>query len=871
MSAAGTVSPVSLLQKRKDELLARFLAGDEPGFLERHAEIIDHYFQESFAGSTVGPRMGMDKNPHAIIALGGYGRKEQCLFSDVDVLLLFKKKIPEETKSLVKEIFYPLWDIGLDVSYVIRSLKECTVLASKDFEVLTALMDARFLCGISSLYSELVQRLRDRVLPGRGAAHAAWLAERILDRHEKFGDSTYLLEPNLKEGLGGLRDYHAMLWLGRTAYNINEPRDLEFLGHLSHDEFQSLEEALLFIRTVRNRLHHAAGRKCDQLYFQYQIELAGALGFKQTNGQQPVEAFLGALHGQMEFVKRHHLMFVNKVLDLKGKSRKRKALRKVVGPGIEEAHGALYFESPEIILKKPQLLIRIFEKSAALGLPLSMEAARLVREFLHLIDDGFRRSKKIITTFERILAAPPQAFNVLNEMLNTGALTAFIPEMKGVVNRIQYDEYHVYPVDKHLMRTVEILKRFREAGPGSEDALYQAVFNEIRNPNPLLWAALLHDVGKGVDEPDHAVQGARIVRRILDRMGFSARDIETILFLVRDHLFLIHTATRRDIHDEKVVIHCARRFKDVEHLKMLYLLTIADSKATGPKAWGEWRSSLTRELFLKILHILEKGELASQAASEVVEKKKKEVFEQAESPSREALERLFDSMTPRYLLYVPPHDIVRHIELHEKLGEEPCLLDVQVKKRSKYRTVTVCARDFPGLFSKIAGVFTLNNLDILSAQIYTWRDHVAVDIFRVKAPPDSFREDEVWGRVREHLKSALSGELALGPALTKKVKAYRSVRKPMPGQPDRIEVSNDASDFFTIVEVYTHDYPGLLYRVTDALFRCKLDIWVAMIGTKADQVVDVFYVRDFDGQKIDDPKKVNAVKEAVGAVLSNGI
>ncbi|MBW1741674.1 MAG: [protein-PII] uridylyltransferase [Deltaproteobacteria bacterium] len=863
-------SPVSALQENKEKLIACFLRGGEPCFLERHAEILDDCFRESFAGSSVGPGMRMDKNPYAIIALGGYGRKEQYIHSDVDVLLLFKKRIPDEAKGLIQEIFYPLWDIGLDVGYATRSLRECLSLACRDFEVLTSLIDARFVCGISSLYSDLMEQLHGKVLRRHGRAYIDWLSERNQDRHARFGDSTYLLEPNLKEGLGGLRDYHAMLWVARATYDIREPRDLEFLGHLSHSEFQSLSEALSFIRTVRNWLHHLSGRKCDQLYFEYQVKLARVLGFKQKNGQQAVEGFLGALHGQMEFLKRQHLMFLGKAVRAKGRSGSRKATRRTVTPGIELVHDALGFESPEAILRKPQLLIKIFEQSAILGQPLSVEASRLVKEFLYLVDEKFQRSRRVIKSFQRVLVAQPHTFNVLNEMLNTGMMVALIPEMKGLVNRIQYDEYHVYPVDKHLLRTVQILKELGDARPDTQDAFYGKLFKEIRNPELLLWAGLLHDVGKSRDGHGHASQGAKIVRHVFTRMGFPGQDIETISFLVQEHLFLMHTAIRRDINDEKIVVQCARKFRDIEHLYMLYLLTVADSRATGPKAWNDWMAVLLKELFFKVYHILERGELATPTATDVVERKKKDVFQRAVSLPRKTLEVLFDQMSPRYLLYTPSQDILRHIELYQRLGQEPFLLEAQASPGTNYRTATICARDFPGLFSKIAGVFTLNNLDILGAQIYTWRNHIALDIFKVKAPPDTLLENEIWARVKNDLRSALKGELALEPALGEKVRAYRSLQKKILRRPDKVVVDNETSNFFTIIEIYTHDFPGLLYKITDTLFRCKLDIWVAKIATKVDQVVDVFYVRDFDGQKVDSSKEIAAIKEAIKETLANG-
>ncbi len=282
-------SPVEQLQRRKRHLVSQFLAGKGPQFLIRHAEILDDYFRESFARSSVGPRMGMDKNPYAFIALGGYGRREQCLHSDVDVLLLFRKKIPEEAKELIQEIIYPLWDLGLEVSYGTRTLKDCVNLAAQEFEVLTSLMDARFLCGISFLYLDLIDSIRLRILGRHSTAFVQWLVERSQERHTRFGDSSYLLEPNLKEGLGGLRDYHVILWIARAKYQLKEARDLEYLGHLSHQEFQTISLALGFIWTVRNWLHHTAQRHCDQLYFEYQVALSHSMGFGAENGQQPVE------------------------------------------------------------------------------------------------------------------------------------------------------------------------------------------------------------------------------------------------------------------------------------------------------------------------------------------------------------------------------------------------------------------------------------------------------------------------------------------------------------------------------------------------------------------------------------------------------
>jgi len=299
-----------MLQKKRDRLISGFLNKRDPLFLEHNARILDDYFRESFERSEVGPIMRINKNPYAIFALGGYGREEQCIHSDVDLLFLFEKNVPDKTEDLIKEILYPLWDIGLDVGHATRSIKECVSLSGKDLEVLTSVLDARFICGVSLLYSELMEQILKKVIIKRSDKIINRLIESNLQRHDRFGDSTNLLEPNIKEGQGGLRDYHTMLWIGRIKYNIKQPRDLEYYGCLSYDEFKILSEALSFIWEVRNRLHYIAGRKCDQLYFEYQTELANALNFRKQNGLQPVERFLSKLHSRMEVLKQQKYAIV---------------------------------------------------------------------------------------------------------------------------------------------------------------------------------------------------------------------------------------------------------------------------------------------------------------------------------------------------------------------------------------------------------------------------------------------------------------------------------------------------------------------------------------------------------------------------------
>jgi [protein-PII] uridylyltransferase len=489
-------------------------------------------------------------------------------------------------------------------------------------------------------------------------------------------------------------------------------------------------------------------------------------------------------------------------------------------------------------------------------------------EFGHLVDKRFRTDPEVVRQFERILIRSSRAFEVLNQMLNTGFLVGFIPEMKAVVNRIQFDQYHLYPVARHLLYTVKIIKDFDADLSGPTDPLAADIYKELRKKKLVLWAALLHDIGKGEPASGHSERGALMAEKILLEKGAGAADAKTVAFLVEHHLLLVLTATRRDINDEETALTLARIIKKVDLLKMLYLLTVADSMATGPKAWNDWTASLLRDLFLKVLNILENGELATGRAVRIVEKKRRAVIDaMAADLAADRLETLLNFMPPRYMLYTSVEDIPRHLRLHDRLGDRPFLWYIETPRDSDTRTVTICAKDRPGLIARIAGVFTLNNIDILDVQIFTWRNNIALDVFKVNPPPDPLFEEERWEKAARDLEAALAGRLDLAGELMRKKNDATPIQTYTAERPTEIVVDNETSSFFTIVEVVTFDFPGLLFRVTDALFKCGLDIWLAKIATKVDQVVDVFYIRDFDGQKVDAPLQVEAIKAAVRGIL----
>ena len=856
------------LKHKRQQLILSFIRDKEIAFMQRYASSLDEYFCQSFARSEVGPRIGLSKNPYAIIALGGYGRAEQCIHSDVDVLFLFQKSVPGAAEELIREIVYPLWDIGLEVGYSTRSLKECIHLAGKDNEVLTALLDARFVSGMSPLYAELNDGLHKKITSRHYKKIIHWLIENNRQRHQSFGDASYLLEPNLKEGQGGLRDYHTMMWIARLRSNVRKLEDLVSHGYLSRDEFDDFSQALAFIWSVRNRLHHLTDRKSDQLHFEYQVKLARSMKFTKGDGRQPVENFLGTLHGHMEFIKQQELVFLYELGFSDHPAKPRSPSRQTRIEGLVVKDNLLTFTSPEAVLTTPDLILKIFEESLRLKIPLGAEGRRLVSQFSDVIAEKLRTSPPAVAIFERILASPDLTFNVLNEMLSSGFLKAFIPEIETIVNRIQYDTYHIYPVARHTLQTVWTIKTFGLPEDISRDPFNGRIYSELKNKDLLLWAALLHDIGKGVPGADHSQRGAAIAQDILKLKGLPQDSVETISFLIKQHLFLKEIATRRDIQDEETAIFFARKMVDPERLKMLYLLSVADAIATGPKAWNDWVAALLKSFFIKVLKILEGGELASQTAVTEIERKKQEILSTGADPeAQKDMAALSGMMSPRYLLYTPSKDIRAHMDLYGRLGDADFVWNVARTDDANTRTVTVCAKDRPGFFSKVAGVFTLNSIDILDAQVYTWRNNTALDIFRVLPPPDRLFEEERWSRAHGHLASALAGSLDLSGAISEKTDRKRWLESPLAFSPHKIVVDNDSSSFFTIIEVFSNDFPGLLFMVTDTLFRCGLDIWVAKIATKVDQVVDVFYVRDFDGQKIDSADQIAAIQTALDQAI----
>jgi [protein-PII] uridylyltransferase len=852
-----------ILIKKREALIKKLLGGEEPNFLKKYASVIDEYFLSVFEKSISARKMTIAGTPFVIIALGGYGRQEQCVHSDIDLLILFQDIVPPEVEAFVQELLYPLWDARFEVGYAVRNIDECLEMAFERFDILTTILDARFICGASLIYTSFMEKFRSDLSSKHLKKTLNYLFEHGEKRHFDFGDSTYLIAPNLKSGFGGLRDYHTLLWYAKIKSDIKTRRDLEYYGFLSNFEYTTMEESLKDIWKIRNFIHHITKRKCDTLHFEYQTELAELLGYSTKNNKPAVERFLGDLHNRLDFLKQ-----INQITfeDIAGarvkKGTKEHHLTKTKGLIIKRRR--LNFTNTVVILQKPDLLLKIFLESGQKKTPLSVEARRIVSEFLHLVDDDIINDAACIKIFKKIMTQSYWKFNVLNVMLATGILEKFIPEFSALVNKIQYNHYHLFPVDKHSIRCTQIINNFKESGKSKINTLYSSVFKEIRNKNLLLFCALLHDIGKSDPAKEHSKTGAKIAKPILERFNFNSAEVDDAVFLIQNHLLLTKTATRRDISDEETAVYMAKKIEKIRLLRMLYLLTVADSKATGPKAWNEWTENLLKDLFLKTMNILKKGELASRKTQRLIDKKKDEVKRLLKERWQEdEIDLQLESMSQRYLVYAPSQSIVDHINLYRNLKTRDFIWQISKEDNSDIRTVSICGKDKPGLYSKIAGVFFINKLDIVASQAYLLGEGHVLDIFKIKPPKDKIFEKEKWKKAENDLINAINNDHFLDNALNKipgtlKVSAGQNPR------PNKVRIDNETSSFFTIVEVFTYDFPGLLFSITNALYRSNSNVNVAMVATKVDQVVDVFYIKSLENDgKIETEEGLDQIKNAI--------
>ncbi len=840
------------LQARRQALDAYWQKGVSGSALVRkHSDFIDHHLADSFAKNAPA------EEGFALVALGGYGRQELYPFSDIDLMLLYDPANKDELNSLVEAILYPLWDTGLEVGHAVRTLEECMADASEDFFFRVAMLDARIIAGSAALFAELTDKYKTAYIEGKRQEFLEDMLEQRVKRETQYGRHTYLLEPHIKESCGGFRDIQSMVWTAHVVFGLKDLASLQEAGLLSLEEFKRFEQAQDYLIRIRNRLHYVSGRKNDQLFFEHQEEMAQAFGFTNAKDLLAVEHFMREVYGHMQTISVTTDLFFEHVEEVLGAEDGPNA-GKTLEPGIEIRHGKIHLANTELIQSKPKLFMRLFYQSSRTGKPLHFRTRKAITANLHRVDDTLRHSRRNAKLYLAILAAP-EPFRILEEMLDTGFLAAYIPELSKVVSLAQHDIYHVFTVDRHLIQTINELQTLKEEESN--------VFGVVCSPHILFLAGLLHDVGKGFGQ-GHADRGADLARQVGARMGLGADEIDTLDFLVRNHLFLSHTAQRRDLEDEDLIMRCARRVKTHEKLAMLYLLTIADARATGPTVWNDWKAALLLELYLKIALLLDRKDLSEHEQTRSAELGARWIREKVSELLPDGAKTNFDLFSDDYLLSFPPEVIVEHITHTKNLGKKDVLFFHEQNRDSW--SILIITKDRPGLLARIFGVLALHNLNVLAAKIFTWADGTAVDTIEVSSAISETYDWQDWEAMESEIHLAIKQRLGLEHRLARKLAPLRNKRQGVQQRlAAKVTIDNKASELYSVIEVFSEDRIGVLYDITKTLSDFGISIYRARIGTKADQVVDVFYVLDYDGKKIEDPAFKKELQQALLYVVSN--
>jgi len=812
-----------------------------------------------------------------LIAVGGYGRGEMALYSDIDIAFITPWKQTGWAEQVIESILYMLWDLGLKVGHSSRSLDDMVRMAKSDLTICTALLESRYVWGDQLLYDEAAARFDHDVRAGNARSFvAAKLAERN-ERHERMGDSRYVVEPNLKEGKGGLRDLHTLFWIGKYVHKVSTVAELVEKGLFTADEYRRFRRAENFLWAVRCHLHIYAKRAEDRLTFDVQSEIAVRMHYADRPGRSAVERFM-----------RHYFLTAKEVGDLTGvflahideefagRGRRfgfptlRRRPRKLDGFMLDR--GRLKAPEDDFFAQDPVRLIELFWLADKYELEIHPLTMRQAGRDCRLIDGRVREDARANSLFLDVLTSPRNPEMVLRWMNEAGVFGRFMPDFGRVVAQMQFDMYHHYTVDEHSLRAIGLLSRIEKGDLAEDHPLASKIFKQIVSRRALFVSVLLHDIAKGRGG-DHSVLGAEVAERLCPRLGMTAAETETVAWLVRYHLIMSATAFKRDLADFKTILDFAAVVQSPERLRLLLMLTIVDIRAVGPGVWNGWKRQLLADLYDAAEEVLRLGH-KQRGRGERIDLKRAELGV-ALGWSRHRFDD-FAKRFPDSYWVAESADVLernaRQIAAADQ-AEKALSIVAQADPQRGATLVTIYAGDHPGLFYRIAGAIHLAGGNIIDARIYTTRDGMAVDNFLVQDPfGQAFDDPHRLKRLAQSIEDALMArnqlatKLAAKPAPRTRAHAFDTV--------PNVLIDNNASNRYTVVEVNAGDRPALLYALARAMFQAKVTIHSAHIATYGERAIDVFYITDLIGDKIEPAVRMRTLErlllEAAGGDSEEG-
>ena len=813
-----------------------------------------------------------EEAPFALVATGGYGRGVLAPYSDIDLLFLTDAPAGPRAQRIVKFVLYMLWDLGLKVGHATRSSRECMEEAARDSTVLTALVDARFLVGERPVFDRF-QEVFHRTRQERGLRPflAAKRAERA-DRHARYGDSPYLVEPNVKEGRGGLRDLQTLYWLARYAFGVERMPELVGPdspggGLLSEHEARAIRRAWNFLWTVRFHLHYVAGRAEERLTFDFQPVLGARMGYTAHGRQDGVERFMKHL-----FLTVRDVLRLTRVLEpaIERAALGPPALRRQGDAALAEAGLALADDKlvaappARDFGREPVLMLRILKAARDRRLELHPLAVRaLIRNAHHA---ALLRGHAEANALFLDLLCGRDAATWLRMMNETGFLSRFLPDWGRIVGLMQFDTYHVFTVDEHTIEAIGVLQQLENGTLAEIAPVASELLGQLQSRRALYVAALLHDIAKGRGG-DHSELGARLAQEMCPRLGLSPEETETVSWLVLHHLLISQTAFKRDIEDPKTILDIADLVQSPERLRLLLVLTVIDMRAVGPKVWNGWKATLLREVYWRVAEVLAGGLSVPERDVRVARARDAAAAMLVGWPAADR-DSFLGRGYPGYWLSFDAETHARHAALirDAEASKAPLTVRTRVLEARAVTEITVYAADHPGLFSRIAGALALAGASIVDARIHTLTNGMALDTFWVQdAAGGAFDQPHRLARFSVLIEQSLSGRLRLRDEIQKVRREPARLRAVT--VPPRVVFDNHASNTHTVIEVNGRDRPGLLHDVTAAISDQGLQIASAHITTYGVRAVDVFYVKDVFGLKVDNERKLAALRRVMEAAL----
>jgi [protein-PII] uridylyltransferase len=806
----------------------------------------------------------------AVLAVGGYGRNEMAPHSDVDLLFLTPWKITPWAESVIESLLYILWDLKLKVGHASRTVKDCIRLARDDITIRTALLEHRFLAGHHTLATELGDRLWNELFRNSGPEFIeAKLTERA-ERHKRQGGQRYVLEPNVKEGKGGLRDLQTLYWIGKYLNRVDSPEGLVAAGLFTAEEYATFTRAEAFLWAARCHLHYSAGRAVEQLTFDMQVEVARRMGYQDGAGRRGVERFMQDYFRHATRVGELTRIFLT---ELEARHAKPEAAligffrkRKRVKDGYRVAQGRIDATDPKAFLSDKLNLLRIFEEALRTGYLLHPNVMRLIASHLDLIDDDMRADPEAIQIFLDLMLAHGNPERALRRMNELGVLGAFIPEFEPIVAMMQFNVYHHYTVDEHIIQTISTLAQIERAELVEELPIASRILKEGVNRKVLYVALLVHDIGKGRPE-DHSILGAQMARRIAPRLGLTAEESETVEWLVRYHLLMSDTAQKRDIGDPRTVRDFAKAVKTRKRLDLLTVLTVCDIRGVGPGTWNNWKAMLLRRLYGQTAEALQGG-LETVNRENREDDAKRALRASLPDWPAEALGTEVARHYPPYWQGLPTETHAVFARLLVGLPDNEIRIDLHPDPDRDATRACFALVDHPGIFSRLAGALALVGANVVDARTYTSKDGYATAVFWVQDADGRPYEVDRLPRLSRMIERTLKGEVVARDALKDRDRVKK--RESEFRFPTHITFDNEGSEIYTIIEVDTRDRPGLLYDLTRTLAHNNIYIASAVIATYGAQVVDTFYVKDMFGLKLHQKNRQDTLDRKLRAAIAEG-